>query len=69
MRQLEFASAGAAAGEAFGQARRPLDAVLWASSYVLNVAPARAFASALRGTWRRAAKRPATVAHGRNERE
>jgi hypothetical protein len=35
----------------------------------LNVAPARAFASALRGTWRRAAKRPATVAHGRNERE
>jgi len=69
MRQLEFASAGAAAGEAFGRARRPLDALLWASSHVLNLAPARALASAMRRTWRRAAKRPAPVVRGRKGRD
>jgi glycosyltransferase involved in cell wall biosynthesis len=68
MRQLEFASAGAAAGEAFELSRRPLDAVLWASSHVLNFGPARALASAMRRTWRRASKPPAPVARGRNER-
>jgi glycosyltransferase involved in cell wall biosynthesis len=65
MRQLEFGPAGAAAGEAFAIARRPLDGLLWMSSYVLNVAPARALARAMRRTWRRASKRTVPVSRHR----
>jgi glycosyltransferase involved in cell wall biosynthesis len=58
MRQLEFAAAGVAAGEAFGRARSPLDAGIWITSHVLNVAPVRVLARGLQKTWRRVAKRP-----------
>jgi glycosyltransferase involved in cell wall biosynthesis len=57
MRQLDFESAGASAGEAFACERRPLDALLWIAAHVLNVAPLRALARATRATWRRASKR------------
>jgi glycosyltransferase involved in cell wall biosynthesis len=65
MRQLEFAPAGAAAGEAFASARRPIDAILWMSSHLLDLAPVRSLTRALRAMWRRAGKRTTPFASGR----
>jgi glycosyltransferase involved in cell wall biosynthesis len=64
MRQLEFPPAAAAAGEAFASAWRPIDAILWISSHVLNVAPVRSFTRAIRAVWR-SRKRSTPLATGR----
>jgi hypothetical protein len=62
MRQLDFPSAGAAARDAFAGTRQPTDAVLWSASRLLNAAPLRAVAGAMRRTWRRGSLRPTGVA-------